>query len=238
MANKKSQPRREPEKYRPIRLAFERTVRLVTTARLRDPVLLALVEKEQLADLAEIEGVTSGRLMAESRGAERIAAGEFVSGMPHATFINAAFAYWRPRELNRFNGPGRGAWYAALAVETCIAEIIWHIRRELERVQDFHATLDYTELFASLAGEFADLREAPPSEPCLHPDPLVGYPAGNTLAETIRARGLNGIVYPSVRHPGGTCIVALWPHAVQSVAQGDIVRLAWRGRNRPEVAWL
>jgi hypothetical protein len=36
-------------------------------------------------------------------------ANEFVYGVPQAHFINAAFAYAKPKELNRFNGPGRGA---------------------------------------------------------------------------------------------------------------------------------
>jgi len=121
------------------RFAFERTVRLVTTARLRDPVLLKLVGRELFDDLAEIEGATSGRLTAEKHGADAIEADEFVAGPPHAAFINAAFSYWRPLELNRFNGPGRGAWYAALAVETCIEEVAFHMTRELERVNDFVA---------------------------------------------------------------------------------------------------
>lgn len=68
-----------------------------------------------MADLAEIEGATSGRLNHEARGGDRLAAGEMVTGLPHAELINAAFAYWRPLELNRFNGPGRGAWYARRA---------------------------------------------------------------------------------------------------------------------------
>ena len=38
------------------RLTFERTVRLVTTARLRDPVLLKLVDADQIDALVEIEG--------------------------------------------------------------------------------------------------------------------------------------------------------------------------------------
>ena len=46
------------------RLALERTVRLVSTARLRDPVLLALVDADDLDALAEIEGATSARLRA------------------------------------------------------------------------------------------------------------------------------------------------------------------------------
>jgi RES domain-containing protein len=136
--------------------------------------------------------------------------------------------------LNRFNGPGRGAWYAALAVETCVAEVAFHMTRELERVDDFHATVDYAELLASFAGEFVDLRDLDPP-PC-DPDPAVGYPHGNALADSVRARGHSGIVYPSVRHAEGACLVALWPHAVQSVAQGRVLRLAWSGRREPNLS--
>src|SRR5262245_34424816 len=130
------------------RIALERTVRLVTTARLRDPVLLKLVERKFFDDLAEIEGSTSGRLTTVLHGAEAITPGEFVAVTPHAAFVNAAFSYWRPRELNRFNGSGRGAWYAALSVETCIEEVAFHMTRELERINDFHTTIEYAEMFA------------------------------------------------------------------------------------------
>ncbi|MNY83598.1 RES domain protein [compost metagenome] len=58
---------------------------------------------------------------------------------------------------------------------------------------------------------------------------------GNALAARARAEGLNGIIYPSVRHPGGTCLVALRPAAVQSVRQGDVYRMIWRGRPEPIV---
>jgi hypothetical protein len=50
-----------------------------------------------------------------------------------------------------------------------------------------------------------------------------------------RAEGHNGIIYPSVRHPAGTCIVALWPNVVQSVVQGALYRLTWSGT--PHYAW-
>ena len=84
------------------RIALERTVRLVATARLRDPVLLKLAGRRFQADLAEIEGATSARLTTQQQGTEGLPARELVAGLPHAHFINAAFAYFRPRELNRF----------------------------------------------------------------------------------------------------------------------------------------
>lgn len=222
-----------------IREAFPRTIRLVATARRRAPVLRPLVDDDsELAALAELEGATSTRLIGQDSGVGGINPREFVYGIPHAAFINASFAYAKPRELCRFSGSNRGAWYAALHVDTCLREVTFHMREFLEAAGDFHATVDYAEMFASFAGEFVDLRELKSSPTCLDPNKSIGYPAGNALADAVRSKGLNGIIYPSVRHPGGTCIVALWAHAVQSVAQGDIYRITWTGTPDPVVAKL
>jgi RES domain-containing protein len=139
-----------------------------------------------------------------------------------------------PQQPNRFNGADRGAWYAALDVATCLSEVGYHLTHALADAGDFHATVDYVEMFCSLAGEFLDLRQAP-GHPALDPDTVRAYPIGNALAERARAAGLNGIIYPSVRQPGGTCIVALRPAAVQSVRQGAIYRMIWNGRPDPQI---
>jgi hypothetical protein len=197
-------------------------------------VLEALVAPDEAADLAEIEGATSMRLLAERRGTEGVSREELVYGVPYASFINAAFAYWKPREPNRFNA-ARGAWYAALAVETSMREVAWHMADFLAKSGDLTASVEYAELFASMAGEFVDLRAAP-AHPALNPDPALGYPAGNAVADSARARGLNGVIYPSVRDPGGTCVVALRPNAVQSVAPGAVYRFVWSGAPEPAIA--
>ena len=213
--------------------AFPRTIRLVSTARLRPPVLERLVSADDAAALAEIEGATSQRLLAQRRGAEGIGRDEFLHGVPYANFVNAAFAYWKPRERNRFNAT-RGAWYAALDVETCIQGVAYHMAEFLARSSELKGAVEYAEMFASMAGEFVDLRQTP-GHPCLDSDPAVGYPIGNAIADAARAQGLNGIIYPSVRRPKGTCIVALRPHAVQSVAPGAVYQLEWSGDSKPAV---
>jgi hypothetical protein len=114
--------------------------------------------------------------LAEQHGAEGIGRGEFLHGVPYASFVNAAFAYWKPREPNRFNAT-RGAWYAALDVETCIREVAYHMADFLARSSELKGVVEYAEMFASMAGEFIDLRRTP-SHPCLDPDPAVGYPIG------------------------------------------------------------
>lgn len=212
-----------------VREAFPRTIRLVTSARLREAVLLPLADTpEELDLLAEIESATSGRLIAEERGLGALSAEELVHGVPHARFINASFAYSKPRAPMRFSPANRGAWYAALDVETCIAEVGFHLTQALADAGDFNAVVEYGEMLASMAGLFFDLRTLS-GHSSLDPDPAIGYPAGNAVAATARADGHNGIIYPSVRHAGGTCIAALWPNAVQSVVQGTMFRLTWSG---------
>jgi RES domain-containing protein len=225
-----------------VRLAEPGVVRLVASGRLRDPVLHLLLRDPSLGELprdrleamadelAEIEGATSGRLTAEATSAAL-----FPRGRPHAHFVNAAFAYWRPREANRFNPAGRGAWYAAFELETAVAEVRFHITRALRDAGSYDAVVEWSEMWASMAGDFVDLREVQPRPACLDPDPAIGYPAGCAVAEEARSAGLNGIVYPSVRHPGGTCIVALWPHVVQSVRQGELWRMTWLGSPDPAI---
>jgi RES domain len=80
------------------------------------------------------------------------------------------------------------------------------------------------------------LRRADPAEPCLDPDPAIGYPAGQALARRLRAEvGSNGIVYPSVRRQGGTCLAAFRPDLVQDPREGGIWRLTWQGTPEPSV---
>lgn len=216
------------------RQAIERTVRLVTSARLREAVLHDLVDPEEVEELAEIEGATSHRRIVQSRGAGDVAPYEMVYGVSDAQFINAAFAYAKPQQPNRFNGTDRGAWYAGFEVQTSLAEVSYHMAKFLSLTGEYNATVEYAELFASFAGEYLDLRSHK-DHPALHPDPAIGYPAGNALADMVRSAGGNGIIYPSVRHPGGTCIVAVVPHAVQSVAQGNVYRLTWSGSPTPSI---
>jgi RES domain-containing protein len=218
-----------------VREALARTVRLVSSARLREAVMAPLADSaDEQGLLGEIEGATSGRLIAEERGLGALTANELVHGVPHAHFINASFAYAKPREPMRFSPPDRGAWYAALAVETCIAEVGHHMTKALAAAGDFNAVVEYGEMLASMSGLFVDLRPVP-NHPSLDPDPAVGYKAGNAIAAVARAEGHNGIIYPSVRHPAGTCIAALWPNVVQSVVQGALYRLTWSGT--PDYAW-
>ena len=103
-------------------LARRDTVRLVSTGRLKDPVLLPLATHAGTLDaLAGLESVTNGRLQAEETGLPNLDPRELVFGRAESTFINAAFTHTRPGG-NRFNGEDRGAWYCGSRPRRCSAK--------------------------------------------------------------------------------------------------------------------
>jgi hypothetical protein len=218
-------------------LAQRDTVRLISTGRLKQAVLLPLAANHgALEDLAALESVTNGRLVAQETGLPQLDPRELVFGRAGHTFINAAFTHTRPGG-NRFNDDDRGAWYCAFDSDTSIGEVSYHLARELEAVGRFENITDYAELIADFVGPFHDLRAADIEvEPALHKDPAVAYPAGQSLARQLRIEAAsNGIIYPSIRHAGGTCLVCFRPDLVQNLRQGGIWRLEWQGSPAPTV---
>jgi hypothetical protein len=218
-----------------VEIAQRNTIRLISTGRLKGPVLIPLAANQgALEDLADLESVTNGRLQAQDTGLPDLDPRELVFGRPGYTFVNAAFTHTRPGG-NRFNDENRGAWYCAFNVETSIGEVSYHLTRELEAIGRFENVTDYAELIADFFGSFHDIRTTDvASNVALSGDPAIAYPAGQSLARRLRAEdSSNGIVYPSVRHSDGTCLVAFRPELVQNLRQGGIWRLEWQGTPIP-----
>lgn len=210
-------------------------VRLIPETRHKPPVLRGLVDSdEEAAILAELEGETSARLIAERDGSPTLDRRELafarrardllLYGQSH---INAAFTYTRPSG-NRFNSGDRGAWYCAYDTQTSAEEVAFHRARELGYIGIYEDDARYVELLADFIGDFPDL-DGQAQHPALAPDPAVGYPAGQALAVSLRGDGHRGLLYPSVRRPGGRCFVAFDPGIIQNVRPGASWRLVWRG---------
>lgn len=213
------------------------TVRLISTGRLKEAVLLPLARNQDgLEDLAELESATNGRLIAQETGLPQLDPRELVFGRAGFTFINAAFTHTRPGG-NRFNDDSRGAWYCAFDADAAIGEVSYHLTRELEAVGRFYNVTDYAELVSDFFGSFHDLRGAEAEVGlALHKDPAIAYPAGQMLARQLRINyASNGVIYPSIRHAGGTCLACFRPDLVQNLRQGGIWRLEWQGLPRPTV---
>jgi hypothetical protein len=209
-------------------------VRMLSETHHKPPVLRGLVDSDIEADiLAEIEGETSARLIAEREGSTALDRRELafarrshdlvLYGHGH---INAAFTYTRPTG-NRFNGGERGAWYCAWDMLTSAQEVGYHRTRELGFIGRYEDEARYVELLADFIGDFPDLHGM--RHPALDPDPERGYRAGQHLAADLRGEGHRGLIYPSVRNPGGRCFVAFDPGVIQNVRPGASWTLVWQG---------
>jgi RES domain-containing protein len=190
------------------------------------PVLSRLAEDddELLSDLTELEGATNDRLLGESGKLPGISAIELVSGFRLAHIVNAAFTHAHPLGA-RFNTGERGAWYASFDIETAQAEVAFHRSEELKEIrwtaEEISPYIDYV---ADFRYEFHDIREDHDLASCLDPK---SYRAFQTIGAQLLSIGSAGIVYPSVRHTGGTCIVCFRPPLVLNVQEGPMVTLTF-----------
>ena len=80
-----------------------------------------------LQAVMDLEGWTNDRLVPKRFA--RLPANERVLAVTNASVILAALLHAAPAG-GRFSGPHLGAWYAAAAITTAIAEVAHHLRRE------------------------------------------------------------------------------------------------------------
>jgi len=167
---------------------------------------------EDLEAVMELEGWTNDRLVLERLG--RLRKTEWIYGIPNASVIMASFLHGGPTGL-RFTSPDLNGWYASLARRTAIAEVAHHLRREAINMRRSSLTLQYRTYTAKLVGTYQDIRGMAATRPELYK--VDSYTASQTFGEAIRASGGDGIMYVSVRHVGGTNVVALRPKNIHDV---------------------
>jgi len=170
-----------------------------------------------LEAVMELEGWTNDRLVVERLG--RLPQSEWVFGVPNASVIMAAFLHAAPSG-GRFSGPELGAWYAGAALNTAIAEVAHHLRREAV-ARSLSETRRVFRCYSSklLGDDYVDLRGLRADRPDLYA-PL-DYTASQAFGENTRASNKSGITYDSLRYAGGTNVVGFRPLQVTEVTQTE-----------------
>ena len=190
-------------------------------------------DDRHLADIFDLDNATNDRLLAENELLPGIGVHELVFGVPYYRIVNAAFTHANPLG-SRFSGPDRGAWYAAFEVETAQAEIGFHKTLQLAEIGRFEDDVTVDDYLADFSAEFHDIRDGDFGE-ILNPE---SYVESQALAERLLETGSLGIVYPSVRRDGGTCLACFRPALVMNVRKGPTYRLRWSGGPIPEIEML
>ncbi|HZZ66097.1 MAG TPA: RES family NAD+ phosphorylase [Candidatus Baltobacteraceae bacterium] len=189
---------------------------------------------DALQDLNALDDLTNDRRLAENGLLPGIDAHELVFAVPCHQIINAAFTHAHPLG-SRFNGPNRGAWYAAFALKTSQQEVAYHRALDLSEIDYYHDDATYDDYLADFSAQFHDIRENGRFSKCLDPR---SYKASQKLAEETFEAGSLGVVYPSIRHTGGTCIACFRPALVGNVRKDRTYRFVWTGDPTPTVTGI
>lgn len=180
-----------------------------------------------LEAVMELAGWTNDRLVAQRLA--RLPRNEWVFGRANSSIVMAAFLHAAPGG-GRFSGPDLGAWYGAATVETGLAEVAHHLRREAYARRQTAAARRFRVYVSRLEGGFVDLRGK--DEPTLY-DPK-SYSASQAFGEGRRAAGEDGILYDSLRFAGGVAVCAYRPSKVLDVVQAQHLAVTVR-TDAPEI---
>jgi RES domain-containing protein len=187
-----------------------------------DSVLTRIADGEDLQLIFELDNATNARLQAEEGLSPDISARELVIHVPHYHVINAAFTHANPLGA-RFSTSHRGAWYAAFELATAKAEVLFHKSVEFAEIDwKEREEIQYDDYLADFTAPFHDLRGI--EDDALSP---TSYVRSQQLAVELMELGSLGIVYPSVRREGGTCLACFRPAVVANVRKSTPYRLIW-----------
>lgn len=217
------------------KVRLEDTCRLVPSLYPSRGVLDVITRPEDLDAIIELETWTNDRISSELGMLHRIPPEEWVTGRPMASVIMAAFCHPKPTG-GRFNGPDRGAWYAAASLPAAHAEVIYHRTLELAEIGVFETRVQMRLYLADFDAVFHDVRAKTAQHAPYH-DP-VSYTASQALAQRLLTEDSNGVIYRSVRYPGGQCLACFRPALVANVRSQAHFEYRWEGTRTPLVRRL
>ncbi len=185
----------------------------------------AIADPADLEAVFAIEALTNPRLRNQLGELQLVPPAERLSGAG-STPIMAAFTHLNP-EGSRFSDGSYGVYYAAKDLDTAVAEVSHHRAVFMARTQEPPIDVDLRLITAPLDAKLHDLRGLRRSAPQLY-DPG-DYSAGRILGRQLREAGSWGVLFHSVRHPGGLCAGLFRPKALKPAREAAHIALHWDG---------
>jgi len=207
------------------RLRWEPTHRLVPSRFPPISLFERVAAAEDLEVVFAIEALTNPRLRQEAGEISLVPREERVSG-PGSSAVMAAFTHLNPAG-SRFTAGRYGVYYAARRLETAVREVSHHQGRFLAATREPPIAIDLRCYRAKVRQPLHDIRGARDRLPGVYaPD---DYAASQAFGAALREAGSWGVVYDSVRDPGGECVGIFRPKALDRAVQGEHVTLQWNG---------
>ena len=186
---------------------------------------------EDIADPADwpllisAEQKTNPRIMATIGNLDLVPVGRRVGGNG-ASYLMAPFTHVSTDRPSRFTDGSYGVLYVGDRFETALFETIYHHARFMAATREPPGwTSQFREIVLDVEARLHDLRPSPPPGVLDADD----YAAAQALGASLRAAGSDGVVYPSVRCPGGECAGLFYPDLASNVRQGRHLDYHWDG---------
>ena len=181
---------------------------------------------EDFDALYALEAMTNDRIRDEVGEISLVPFDERLFG-PGSTCIMAAFTHLNPQG-SRFSDGRYGVFYCARKRDTAIAETQYHAALFMAATQEPSMRLQMRLLTVEAHGKVADLRKASQADPRIVDPNDYAYP--QSIGRTLRAEGAHGILYPSVRHPGGECLAAFRTSLLKNCQHAAYLEYNWNGQ--------
>lgn len=184
-----------------------------------------LAEDDDLAALSELEAMTNNRLRDE-RGEIRLISSQDRAHGPGSDMIMAAFTHFNPCG-SRFSDGQYGVFYVAAELPTAIAETKYHRERFMRATHQAPMELDLRVFTLELNASLHDIRDLQDQLPeVYHP---YRYDAAQSYARELHDNGSLGIVYDSLRQPGGECAALFRPRLLSQCRAERHLCFIWDG---------
>ncbi len=211
-------------------LHWSRSYRVVASKYPMVSVYDRITNARNFQAVLELEALTNPRLREEAGDYRKVRAEDAVSG-PGATPIMASFAYSGP---SRFTDGSYGVYYAGHEEETAIAESRYWTEQFLRATNEPSIDVDKRMYCASIGGRYDDVRAKSMRSKVYDPK---SYEYSQEYARGIYEKNeADGVVYNSVRHPGGECICAFRPRLIKNCRIHKYLQFRWNGERIIAVA--
>lgn len=184
-----------------------------------------VASREDFDVLNELEAMTNPRLRDELGELSLVPDDEKIFG-PGSGPIMASFTHLNPSG-SRFSDGSYGVFYAAEDKRTAIEETKFHSANFLRATNEAPIHLQMRLYSVQVCGDVADL---------LQPDDLgilspTSYAVSQAIGKQVRDAKLNGILYESVRNPGGACIAAFRTSILSKCFHAAYYEYHWDGKD-------
>lgn len=204
------------------RVRCSRTYRIISTRYPPVDIFERVAPRENWDSLIELEMLTNPRIREEIGAISNIPENRRVYG-PGSSYVMAPFAYMHK---SRFSDGSFGIYYASNDFSTALHEVAYHRGKFLSYTNEPPLRSTEKTLSSRIDSRMHDVR----SQSWEHVHDPDSYVRSRELGRKLRYENeSNGIVYRSVRYPGGMNIAAFFPDVVSIPVESRKIELQWNG---------